>query len=141
MSIDTKALRERSEIALRCLPEAPYREQLSRLHTDMLDRVAALEAMCAQVYQAAGAYDMPERVLDVLSDAASGDPIRHANILPVDLPEHEQRILRLQRDNASLRETLADYHAQHKCGCGHPACNRCAEDRLVREVLATGGGS
>ncbi|MCP1674368.1 hypothetical protein J2T57_001470 [Natronocella acetinitrilica] len=47
---------------------------------------ADLRHMAAELYQAAGAYDMPERVLDVLADMKNGDPIRHQSILPVRPP-------------------------------------------------------
>lgn len=32
-----------------------------------------LRKLCAAVYQAAGAYDLPERILDALSDGATGN--------------------------------------------------------------------
>ena len=35
---------ERSKIAINCLPDAPYRDNLSRLHDDMLGRIKALES-------------------------------------------------------------------------------------------------
>jgi hypothetical protein len=34
-------------------------------------------------------------------------------------------------------ERLSAMASQHKCGCGHPACNRCADDALNREALET----
>lgn len=34
-----------------------------------------------------------------------------------------------------LREQLSAMAAQHQCGCGHPACNRCRDDADNREVL------
>ena len=41
-----------------------------------------------------------------------------------------------------LLENLESRYAQTKCGCGHPACNRCEDDRETKRVLnkAKGGG-
>lgn len=47
---------------------------------------------------------------------------------------------RLQAESARVREALSDYYHQHRCGCGHPACKRCMDDRHMQEALATGGG-
>lgn len=52
-------------------------------------RMEEFQKMAAQLYQAAGAYDMPERVLDVLSDMSQCSPLRHENILPVMPPDVE----------------------------------------------------
>lgn len=38
-----------------------------------------------------------------------------------------------------LRELLVelqDRYQQTKCGCGHPACKRCRDDKLTESVLA-----
>lgn len=47
--------------------------------------------LCAALYQACGAYDMPERVLDALSAAANAQPFIHLvdGILPC-MPDHPQ---------------------------------------------------
>lgn len=42
----------------------------------------------------------------------------------------------LQNRIAILEEALADYHGQHRCGCGHPECNRCEEDERIEELIA-----
>ena len=41
-----------------------------------------------------------------------------------------------------LLEDLESRYIQTKCGCGHPACNRCEDDRETKRVLnkAKGGG-
>ena len=41
-----------------------------------------------------------------------------------------------------LLEDLESRYAQTRCGCGHPACNRCEDDRVTERVLrkAKGGG-
>ena len=46
-------------------------------------RVAALEAVCAEAYQVAGAVGAPVRVLDQLLAASEGDPLPHKTVLPV----------------------------------------------------------
>jgi hypothetical protein len=46
-------------------------------------RVAALELLCAELYQFAGEVGAPVRVLDALIAAAEGDPIPEATILPL----------------------------------------------------------
>ncbi len=47
--------------------------------------------LAAAVYQACGAYDMPTRVLDVLSAAANGEPFEHLidGLLPVEAPAQQ----------------------------------------------------
>lgn len=35
-----------------------------------------------------------------------------------------------------LIEALQEFAVQHKCGCGHPACNDCWRDRLAASALA-----
>lgn len=56
------------------------------------------------------------------------------------LPPDEAAALRQERDELAatvelLREQLSVMAAQHQCGCGHPACNRCRDDADNREVL------
>ena len=40
---------ERCSIAQRCLPEAPYRDMLTKLHHEMLAAIAAERERCARV--------------------------------------------------------------------------------------------
>jgi hypothetical protein len=35
-----------------------------------------------------------------------------------------------------LLDQLKGMAAQHRCGCGHPACKRCADDRENDRVIA-----
>ena len=46
---------------------------------------------------------------------------------------------RMDEEVRRLREVLADYHAQRKCGCDHPACKRCTDDQDVERALAAQG--
>jgi len=46
-------------------------------------RLEALEGVCAEAYQLAGAVGAPARVLDQLHAAAEGKPLPHASILPI----------------------------------------------------------
>lgn len=52
-----------------------------------------MRALAASLYQACGAYDMPERILDVLSAAANGEPFTHMidGILPC-VPPSDQDV-------------------------------------------------
>ena len=52
-----------------------------------------MRALAASLYQACGAYDMPTRVLDVLSAAANGEPFAHMidGLLPC-VPPSEQEV-------------------------------------------------
>lgn len=42
----------------------------------------------------------------------------------------------LQNRIEILTEELAEYHNRHRCGCGGPECNRCADDERIDELLA-----
>jgi hypothetical protein len=66
-------------------------------------RLAALETVCAEAYQAAGAAGAPARVLDNLWAAAQGEPIPHATVLPILVEEFEEVASR----EAKLREARA----------------------------------
>lgn len=37
---------ERCKLVEQCLPESPFKEQIVKLHTEMLDCIAGLEAAC-----------------------------------------------------------------------------------------------
>ena len=52
-----------------------------------------VRALAASLYQACGAYDMPERILDVLSAAANGEPFTHMidGLLPC-VPPSDQEV-------------------------------------------------
>jgi len=39
-----------------------------------------------------------------------------------------------------LLARLESMAAQHACGCGHPACKRCADDRANQEVIERAKG-
>lgn len=53
-----------------------------------------------------------------------------------DLIEQQQaRIAELEAAVDRLREQLSAMAAQHQCGCGHPACNRCRDDADNRDAL------
>jgi len=60
--------------------------------------------------------------------------------LPDDLTKAEKQIeeeIGLRWTQASeLAEALNDMACQHKCGCGHPHCNRCADDKMCADALA-----
>jgi hypothetical protein len=57
---------------------------MSDISIDTLQRrVEALERLCGEAYQFAGAVGAPVRVLDALAAAANGDPIPEASVLPI----------------------------------------------------------
>lgn len=35
-----------------------------------------------------------------------------------------------------LVDALQEFATQHKCGCGHPACNDCKRDAMAEAALA-----
>jgi hypothetical protein len=39
-----------------------------------------------------------------------------------------------------LLDQLKEMAAQHRCGCGHPSCRRCADDRENDRVIAMAKG-
>lgn len=47
--------------------------------------------------------------------------------------EDENEALKVQVEQ--LREQLEYMAQQHRCGCGHPACNRCYDDKQNAIVL------
>lgn len=70
---------------------------------DMAKRLEALQSLAAAMYQAAGAYNMPVRFLDVLSAAGNGKPITEAQVdalLPCETPDTLQRLETAGRDAA-----------------------------------------
>lgn len=79
--------------------------------TQLKARVETLETVCAEAYQLAGACGAPAKVLDNLSDAAQGRPIRHITFLPIspddlaevrilkfDLKEAQKRVIKLEKE-------------------------------------------
>jgi hypothetical protein len=73
-------------------------------------RIAVLEAICAEAYQAVGAAGAPARVLDQLWAAAQGAPIPHETILPIlaeDFDEVASREARLREARAVLGVSAA----------------------------------
>jgi hypothetical protein len=66
--------------------------------------ISKLRQVLGWAYQFAGAYNAPVKVLDILSDAANGDPLRH-KFYPVDSPDwaKDAEIARLTN---ALRESV-----------------------------------
>lgn len=42
----------------------------------------------------------------------------------------------LHANAAALLEEFRSYVAQHRCGCNHPACKSCKNDKLADEAIA-----
>lgn len=55
----------------------------TRTRTQLEERIRALQSVCAEAYQLAGAVGAPEKALDNLAAAANGRPIPHTTFLPV----------------------------------------------------------
>jgi hypothetical protein len=48
---------------------------------------------------------------------------------------HHNEIQQFKAEVAALREELSSWRSQHGCGCGHPSCKRCVDDRCVDALL------
>ena len=71
------------------------------------------KSLCAALYQACGAYDMPERVLDALSAAANGEEFSHLidGILPCN-PDFEKKkdyYASVRADNYKASQAISDF--------------------------------
>lgn len=77
--------------------------------TQLEQRIAVLQQVCAEAYQLAGAVGAPEKALDNLSAAANGKPIPHATFLPVsaadcdELADAETTRANKHRSDSSIR--------------------------------------
>jgi hypothetical protein len=52
-----------------------------------------------------------------------------------DMVEAANELTRLRKENEDLRDALSLLYSQNKCGCGHPACSKCEDDRIAEEAL------
>lgn len=93
------------------------------------DRIADLEAVCSEAYQFAGTVGAPVRVLDNLSDAVQGNPLRHETILPVSVDECAE-VQRLTESRDAISALFPD-DAPHK----HPETGVSLLDD-VRDLIA-----
>ena len=57
--------------------------KLSNDNAELRAELARLREVCGEAYQMAGQVGAAERILDNLSDAANGRPLRHETFLPV----------------------------------------------------------
>lgn len=48
---------------------------------------------------------------------------------------------RLMAEAPALFDMLEQLAEQHKCGCGHPHCNRCEDYRLASDILDRAAGA
>ena len=84
-------------------------------------RTSILESVCGEAYQMAGQVGAAERILDNLSDAANGRPLRHETFLPVtdddfsELTALKTRNEELERDRAIVAtgKTLMEESRAH----------------------------
>ncbi|MFT0533997.1 hypothetical protein ACMHYJ_14385 [Castellaniella hirudinis] len=81
------------------------------------------QPLAAALYQAAGAYDMPVRFLDVLSAAANGEPFAHLmdGLLPVESPVAQEPVAWMTPGNGraitelELSRIPTDRRRQDRC--------------------------
>lgn len=79
---------------------------------DLARRCEVLQYLAAAMYQAAGAYDMPVRFLDVLSAAGNGKPITEEQVdalLPCETPDLMERCEAAERDARRYRHIAAEH--------------------------------
>jgi hypothetical protein len=53
----TLTFKERSQIAIQCLPDAPYKEHLRALHSEMLEVIENRVQVAWRVFDGEGGYD------------------------------------------------------------------------------------
>jgi len=74
------------------------------------------KSLCAALYQACGAYDMPERVLDALSAAANGEEFSHLidEILPCnpDFEKKKDHYASVRADNYKASQAISDFESK-----------------------------
>ena len=114
--------------ALRAEAEA-LRAENAALRESSLD----VRALAASLYQACGAYDMPTRVLDVLSAAANGEPFTHMidGLLPCVPPSGEDVRSLLSADD--VRDACTNAVSVFAEEANADQCREVAE--YMREVL------
>lgn len=44
-------------------------------------------------------------------------------------------VSKLEWSHKELLNQLEYMSGQHRCGCGHPHCNRCEDDRMNQEII------
>ena len=44
-------------------------------------------------------------------------------------------VRKLEKSHKELLNQLEYMAGQHRCGCGHPHCNRCEDDRMNQEII------
>lgn len=92
-----------------------------------------VRALAASLYQACGAYDMPERILDALSAAANGEPFTHMidGLLPCVPPSDQEVRSLLSADD--VRDACANAVSVFAEVTNADQCREVAE--YMREVL------
>lgn len=69
-------------------------------------------------------------------------PIAEVLVASSDEAFHREQLAngRLIAAAPDLLDALTAYHARHKCGCNHPACNDCERDRVAEAALGKARG-
>jgi len=67
---------------------------------------------------------------------SSYQSVKHfANAAHTTITAQHYKIQELKAEVFALREELSSWRSQHGCGCGHPSCKRCVDDRCVDALL------
>lgn len=101
-------------------------------HIEITPDLLAIIKLRAVAYEESKA--SPRRVLDY-NRKNYLKATKPAVVLPL-----VDKVERLQQANKDLLARLESMAAQHACGCGHPACKRCEDDKLNQEVIARAKG-
>lgn len=112
-------------------------EQLHKLHCDLTNADMVFEEDCHTGYLIT--HDQLEEMEFIFREPAQYLAERDASKFN-DGYNHCLRAIKQERDALKaqveqLREQLEYMAQQHRCGCGHPACNRCYDDKQNAIVL------
>lgn len=105
------------------------------------DEIARLRELFGQESPSREAFeDFYRNNIDSSVDFSQGQPYEEPAWLAWEEQHRRCRALldeieRLQSRNAELTEALQEFAMQHRCGCGHPACNGCERDRMAQKAM------
>ena len=69
--------------------------------------------------------------------AMTREELNSKSDIAAELAHRDEKNDKLTNMVKSLFGALSDMHAQHKCGCGHPSCNRCKDDSDNEALLSS----
>lgn len=109
------------------------------LVADLVDRESIAETL-ANASLLASAPDLV-RQLEAMRERAESAEARIAEVSGVTREqlarrEYERGLAEGKARRSELLVELRGWMAQHCCGCGHPACKRCADDNAAAALVA-----